>query len=200
MNTPAQWRYRVCEDDWRKEERRTELLEYGTRTRWSWKKARNARKYIEKIVPKVSKRGFPGGEFVLKSGLRILIRATQVPYSVPPKMPKWVILGGFGYFGGTENGTLGAWIKILRPLSNTNTPPKTPISTFWEPFWTPEKWFLAILLILVIFPLKFPLKPKIFITMGRSWAREKTKCVLRPVKQWEQLGNMHNWSFRNFWK
>ena len=24
-------------------------------------------------------------------------------------------------------------------------PPKTPISTLWEPFWTPEKWFLAIL-------------------------------------------------------
>ena len=29
--------------------------------------------------------------------------------------------------------------------------------------------------------------------MGRSWATEKTKCVLKPVKQWEQLGNMHNW-------
>ena len=29
----------------------------------------------------------------------------------------------FGRFGGTENGTLGAQIKILRPLFNTNTPP-----------------------------------------------------------------------------
>ena len=29
-------------------------------------------------------------------------------------------------------------------------------------------------------------------------AREKTKYVLKPVKQWEQLGNMHNWSLRNF--
>ena len=45
----------------------------------------------------------------------------------PPKRPKWVILGVFGYFGGTENGTSGARIKILRPLFNTNTPPKTPI-------------------------------------------------------------------------
>ena len=34
--------------------------------------------------------------------------------------------------------------------------------------------------------------------MGRSSATEKTKCVLKPVKQWEQCGNMHNWKFRNF--
>ena len=40
---------------------------------------------------------------------------------------KWVILGVFGYFGGTKNGTSGARIKILRPLFNTNTPPKTLI-------------------------------------------------------------------------
>ena len=65
-----------------------------------------------------------GGVFVLKSGLRILIRAPEVPFSVPPKTPK---MGVFGYFGGTEFGTSGALIKILRPLFNTNTPPKTPI-------------------------------------------------------------------------
>ena len=51
-------------------------------------------------------------------------RAPQVPILVPPKTPK---MGHFGYFGGTENGTSGARIKILRPLFNTNTPPKTPI-------------------------------------------------------------------------
>ena len=44
-----------------------------------------------------------------------------------PLRQKWVILGVFGYFGGTENGTWVARIKILRPLFNTNTPPKTPI-------------------------------------------------------------------------
>ena len=70
------------------------------------------------------KMGVLGGVFVLKSGLRILIWAPQVPFSVPPKTPK---MGVFGYFGGTENGTSGARIKILRPLFNTNTPPKTPI-------------------------------------------------------------------------
>ena len=71
--------------------------------------------------------GVLGGVFVLKSGLRILIRAIEVPFLGPPKRQKWVILGVFGYFGGTENGTLSARIKILRPLFNTNTPPKTPI-------------------------------------------------------------------------
>ena len=64
--------------------------------------------------------GVLGGVFVLKSGLRILIRAPQVPFLVPPKTP---ILGVFGYFGGTENGTWGARIKILRPLFNTNKNP-----------------------------------------------------------------------------
>ena len=63
--------------------------------------------------------GVLGGVFVLKSGLRILIRAPEVPFSVPPKTPK---MGVFGYFGGTENGTSNAQIKILRPLFNTNTP------------------------------------------------------------------------------
>ena len=39
-------------------------------------------------------------------------------------------MGVFGYFGGTEKGTWGARIKILRPLFNTNTPPKTPSDLF----------------------------------------------------------------------
>ena len=65
-----------------------------------------------------------GGVFVLKSGLTILIGAPEVQFSVPPKTPKMSV---FGYFGGTKNGTSGARIKILRPLFNINTPPKTPI-------------------------------------------------------------------------
>ena len=54
---------------------------------------------------KCTKVGVLGGVFVLKSGLRFLIRAPEVPFSVPPKTPK---MGVFGYFGGTENGTSGA--------------------------------------------------------------------------------------------
>ena len=37
--------------------------------------------------------GVLGGVFVLKSGLRILIRALEVPFLGPPKRQKWVILG-----------------------------------------------------------------------------------------------------------
>ena len=75
--------------------------------------------------------GVLGGVFVLKSGLRILIRTPEVPFLVPPKTP---ILGVFGYFGGTKNGTWGARIKILRPLFNTNTPLKPPFRHFGNHF------------------------------------------------------------------
>merc|ERR1719150_947232 len=78
--------------------------------------------------------GALGGVFVLKSGPRILIRAPEVPFSVPPKYPKTPILG---VLGGTKNGTSGVRIKILGPLFNTSAPPKTPIWTLWEPFGAP---------------------------------------------------------------
>ena len=56
----------------------------------------------------------------------------------------------------------------------------------WEPFWTPEKRFLAILLILVI----FPLKPKIFTDSRRKGRTSKTKAVLKIGDQMEQLETM----------
>ena len=60
-------------------------------------------------------------------------------------------MGRFGRFGGTKNDTLGARIKIPRPLLEIQTTPKTPNYTPWEPFSALEKWFLAILSILHIF-------------------------------------------------
>ena len=131
----------------------------------------------QKWFPKCLNGGFRG-VFVLRSGLWILIWAPEVPFLVPPKTPK------MGVFG-----TSSARIKILRPLFNSNTPPKTHI---WEPFWTPEKWFLAILFILVIFPLKLPLKPKKSTEMGGKGRRAKTKTVLKPVNQVAKLGSMQN--------
>ena len=74
--------------------------------------------------------GVLGGVFVLKSGLRILIRAPEVPFSVPPKTPK---MGVFGYFGVTENGTSSARIKILWPLFNINSFLKNLIRTIFGP-------------------------------------------------------------------
>ena len=34
--------------------------------------------------------------------------------------------------------------------------------------------------------------------MGRKRPRAKTKTVLKPVKQWDQLGNMQNWISKTF--
>ena len=48
---------------------------------------------------------------------------------------------------------------------------------------------------LVIFPLKFPLKPKKTITIGRKGPRAKTKIVLKSVSKVDQLGSMHNLKF-----
>ena len=34
--------------------------------------------------------------------------------------------------------------------------------------------------------------------MGRKRPRAKTKTVLKPVKQWDQHGNMQNWISKTF--
>ena len=60
-----------------------------------------------------------GGVFVLKSGLRILIRAPEVPLSVLPKTAK---MGVFAYF-------------------NTNTPLKPPFRHFGNHFGPPKSDF-----------------------------------------------------------
>ena len=43
--------------------------------------------------------GILGGVFALKSVLKILIWAPEVPFSVPPKTPKMGVLGHFIFFG-----------------------------------------------------------------------------------------------------
>ena len=50
---------------------------------------------------------------------------------------------------------------------------------------------MAILFILVIFPLKFPLKPKNFRANGRKGHTSKTKTVLKSVNKTEQLVGMY---------
>ena len=49
--------------------------------------------------------------------------------------------GKNSHFGGTENGTSSARIKILRPLFNTNIHPKTPIIHFGNRFGPPKSDF-----------------------------------------------------------
>ena len=87
-----------------------------------------------KMVPKVS-------TWVLGGGICIEKWSWNIDLGTPS-----AIFGVFGYFGGTENGTLGARTKILRSLFITNTPPKPPIrhfgnhngprkSDFWPSYW-----------------------------------------------------------------
>ena len=54
---------------------------------------------------------------------------------------------------------------------------------------------MAILLILVIFPLKFPLKPKYSTVNGRKCPTAKTKTVLDSVNKMEQLVGMSKAKF-----
>ena len=131
--------------------------------------------------------GVLGGYLYWKVVLEFWFGHPKCHFWYPPKRPKWVILGALGFLGGTENCTSGARIKILRPLFNTNTPLKPPFRHFRNHFGPRKSDFWPFLFILVIFPLKFPLKPKKITNMGRSWATEKTKCVWN---QWSSGNNM----------
>ena len=49
------------------------------------------------------------------------------------------------------------------------------------------------------FPIEIPIEAENFLPTWEGVELErKQKKILKPVKQWEQLGNMHNWSFRKF--
>ena len=140
--------------------------------------------------------GVLGGVFVLKSGLRILIRAPQVPYLVPPKTP---ILGVFGYFGGTENGTSGAQIKILRSLFNTNTPLKPPFSHFgnhFRPrksdFW-PFYWFWS------FSHWNSHWSRKILRTAEGRVVHQKQKLFWKSETKWNNLKPCRSWRNKIFW-
>ena len=62
----------------------------------------------------------------------------------------------------------------------------------------PKSDFLTILFILVVFPMKFPLKPKKATTMERKGPRVKTKIDLKSMSKLNQLGSMHNLEFQRY--
>ena len=108
----------------------------------------------------------------------------------------WSKAGHFGCFGGPENGTSGAQIKILKSLFNTNTPLKPPFSRFgnnFRPrksdFW-PFYWFWS------FSHWNSHWSRKKSTHMWRKGRRAKTKTVLKPVHQGAKLGNMQN---KDFW-
>ena len=107
--------------------------------------------------------GVLGGVFVLKSGLRILIWAPQVPFSIPPKRPKWVFLAILGV---PKMALFGARIKILRPLFNTNIPLKPPFSHFGNHFG-PRKSDFWPFYFFGHFPIEIPIEAEKFL--GRAF-------------------------------
>ena len=67
--------------------------------------------------------------------------------------------------GGTENGTSGARIKILRPLFNTNTPLKPPFRHFGNHFG-PRKSDFWPFYIFGHFPIEIPIEAQKFFGEG----------------------------------
>ena len=131
------------------------------------------------------KMGILGGVFVLKSGLRILIWAPEVPFLVPPKTPK---MGVFGYFGGTENGTSGARIKILRPLFNTNTPLKPPFRHFGNHFGPRKSDFWPFYLFWSFSHWNSHWSRKKVPTWEGKVVEQKQKQFWKPWGKWQNLG------------
>ena len=75
----------------------------------------------------------------------------------PSKRPKWVNFAVFGHFWGTENGTAGAWIKILRPLFNRNNPLKHSFRNFGD-LYGPQEVIFGHLIDFGHFPIEIPIE------------------------------------------
>ena len=81
------------------------------------------------------------------------------------------LCGCFSHFGRTENGILGTRIKILRPLFNTNLPPKPLIGHLGDQNWTSKSDFWPFYQF-CIFLRRFPISTgPIFQTSFQSWKR-----------------------------
>ena len=77
------------------------------------------------------------------------------------------------------------------------SPLKPPFRESGSNFGPRKSDFWPFLLILVIFPLKFPLKPKKITANARKCPTAKTKTVLESVKKMEPLVGMSKAKFRN---
>ena len=111
------------------------------------------------------------------------------------KQPKTSKMTHLWRFGGYQKWHLGAQIKILKPLFNTNTPLKPSFRHFGNHFGPRKSDFWPFYFFLVIFPFKFPLKPKKSTHIGRKGRRLKTKTLLKPVNQVAKLARMQNNDF-----
>ena len=80
-----------------------------------------------------------------------------------------------GVLGGTGNGTSGARIKILRPLFNTNTSPKTPHLDTLRTVLDPRKVIFGHFIYLGHFSIEIPIEAEKKYPHGkeRSWNKNK---------------------------
>ena len=106
--------------------------------------------------------------------------------------------GCFGHFGCTKNGILGARIKILRPLFNTNTPLKPPFSRFgnnFRPrksdFW-PFYWFWS------FSHWNSHWSRKILRTAEGRVVHQKQKLFWKSETKWNNLKPCRSWRNKIF--
>ena len=118
---------------------------------------------IVQILKQLSKIILKTMEMMKSSFAAVTSRQNKVAASkkgiVTKHIAKWVVLGFLAILG-EPKWHFGCLNQNSKTTFQQKCPPKTPIQTLWEPYWTKEKWFWAIFLVLVIFPLQFPLKPK----------------------------------------
>ena len=77
------------------------------------------------------------------------------------------INGYYGYFGGTENGTSGAWIKIVRPLSIQIPPLKPHLDTLGT-ILDPGKVIFGHFIYFGHFPIEIPIEAEKIYQHGKE--------------------------------
>ena len=132
--------------------------------------------------------GVLGGYLCWKVVLEFWFGHPKCHFWYPPKRQKWVILGVFGYFGGTENGTSGARIKILRPLFNTNTPLKPPFRHFGNHFGPRKSDFWPFYLFWSFSHWNSHWSRKKVPTWEGKVVEQKQKQFWKPWGKWQNMG------------
>ena len=132
--------------------------------------------------------GVLGGVFVLKSGLRILIRAPEVPFSVPPITPKMGHFGCFWLFWGYRKWHFGCPNQNSKTTVQYKYPPYNPHLDTLGAILDPGKVIFDHIIAFGHFPIEIPIEAKKSTHMGRKGRKAKTKTVLKPVpsgKTWD---------------
>ena len=99
----------------------------------------------------------------MKSGLRILIRAPEVPFSVPPKTPKMGHFGCFWLFWGYRKWHLGGPNQHLKTTFQYKYPHLATLGTILDP----GKVIFGHFIDFGHFPIEIPIEAEKFL--GRAF-------------------------------